>query len=198
MIQIYTLLFSLMLIACNQVRTSPIKCDYYCNNISRNISSYYTVIQYEENDTVIQYSYFDVDSNYVILNNKSFKNIELFSDTAYFLYNSICLKKNVNIGMTWPSKHGEIPVIVTLQKIEQGMILGSYEFKQLYVYEIEYDTDYWTLEFTDCILYFDFDMKIVLLKHTYNEGRLIGTDRLIKVTNYNPTVERNSSYDKNR
>lgn len=180
MIKIISPFLWLALIACNEVTYDVIKCDYVSTMTRRNTKSYYSIIQYEKKDTVFQNLYFDIDSSFTIMNNRSFEAIEAFSDTAYFLYNSICLKKNIDIGKSWSSKHGQIPVTVILRKIEQKIIDG-HKFEKCYIYEIKYNADSWTIEFSDCILYFDFDSKVVIQKDTYYEGRLIGCDKLEKI-----------------
>ena len=148
--------------------------------------SYSSVIRKQIKDTLYNYYYFRLDSNYNIDNKKiSLIQAETFTDSEYYLYDVVQLKLNAIIKDSWKTPYEKEyydSLTVKVLDVISDTSMNGININTCYIYEMNYNPLTRGEDYMDYVIYFDVDRRIPLKKEYYLNGKLKGTEEIVSIS----------------
>ena len=187
-------IITLISMSCTQSSTEYMKYDFYHDSGINTKGSFSSVVTEYIQDTVFNYYFYGLDSNFVINDISNYDHLtkEYYDHNSYFLYGVLKLKIDAFKGEEWKTQYdiGYFDSLtVKVLDIYFDTIIYEFNTSKCYLLDFNYDKRTAGEDFLDFRIYFDTNRKIAIKKEYYFDDRLKGYELLVNEHTINTPVK---------
>lgn len=177
----------IIIVACSN-ESKDLKIDYLVVNHIRSDTSYYSTIRQILNDSLIRtYRFVGLNDDFNVDNKApSSEYLERRSSEAFYLSNLLELRSIINKGSSWKSLYDTDfldSLEISVFDIVSDTLIGDIPVRKCIIYKMRHDGYSAGEDYLDFKLFFDADNFIPLKKIYYNDGKMIGEEICVEITN---------------
>ncbi len=181
-ISFFVILF--MVTSCTNHFPKKMKYDFVQEISYKSENSYSSLVLEINQDTVLKYHYFDLDSNFLIkdISHYSYLSKEPYSNNDYLLYGIVRLKLDAQKDEKWKTQYEKDyhdSLTVQVLNIAIDTVMNGIKIDKCYIYDLKYNPASAGEDYMDYRLYFDPERKVTIRKEYYSNNKFKGSETLV-------------------